>query len=259
LRNQDRVLLRSRANGTRLAHEDLEQPLDYVHDVRLALPEVWILDRVELLDQHTELLRQRPFRIAQLLGDRALRHFVQGGIGQDHPVHVEEGAEFGRRIARSHRAVQGLQLFLDGVQRMGQALDFPGYLLGRDGIMRDLERRVRNELCPADRDASGDADAVQHEAHCRGSVSTSGTQEARAQSPTRRLQAPRGISFLTSCLLRFSAVFAELPCDKLHHRRHRLRFVRAARFDPDRRAHARCEQHHCHDATGTRAPSIPYQ
>ena len=157
-----------------------------MHDVRLPLAEIRILDHVELLDQDAELLRERPFRITQLLGDRALRHFVQGWIGKDHPVHVEKGAELGRRIARSHRAVQGFQLLLDGVQRLGQALDFPGYLLGRDGIVRDLERRVRDQLRPADRDASGNADAVQHEAHRAVRVSTSVTQDARAQKPARR-------------------------------------------------------------------------
>ena len=105
VRNQDRVLLRGRAHGSGFAHEDLEQPLDHVHDVRLPFAEIRILDHVELLDQDAELLRERPFRITQLLGDRALRHFVQGWIGKDHPVHVEKGAELGRRIARSHRAV----------------------------------------------------------------------------------------------------------------------------------------------------------
>ena len=70
VRHQDRVLLGAgRRDGAGLAEEALQDPLDDLHDVRLALAQVGIVDRVELLDQHVHLLDQRPFRVAALLGD----------------------------------------------------------------------------------------------------------------------------------------------------------------------------------------------
>ena len=63
--------------------------------------------------------------------------------------------------------MQAFQLLLDGLQRLRQALDLAGHLLGRDRVMRHLERCVRDKLRPANGDAAGDTDTVQDEAHAR--------------------------------------------------------------------------------------------
>ena len=166
VRDQDCMLLGvGRSHAARFAQKDLENAFDHLDDVCFALAQVRILDRLELLDEHRELLRQRPFGIAKLLGDVPLWRLAQHRIGEDHPMHVEKGAELRRGIAGGHRPVQALQLFLNRVERLRQALDLGGHLNGRDRVMRHLERRVRNELRPANGDAAGNSDTVEDEAH----------------------------------------------------------------------------------------------
>ena len=60
--------------------------------------------------------------------------------------------------------MQRFELLLDRLQRQRQAFDLGRDLFGADGVVRDFERRVRDELRPPDRDAARDADAVQDEA-----------------------------------------------------------------------------------------------
>ena len=155
VRDEDRLLLGvGRPHRPRLAHQHLEHALDDLHDVGLALAQVRILDRIELLDEHGGLLRQRPFGIAALLGDDPLRCFRERRIGEDHPVDVEERAELGRRVFRRHFRAQALQFLLHEAHRLRQACDFGPDLIGGDGIVRRLERRVRDELRPSDGDAA---------------------------------------------------------------------------------------------------------
>ena len=56
VRDEDRVLLGTgRHERARLAEEPLQDPLDHLHDVRLALAQIGVLDVLELLDQHVHL------------------------------------------------------------------------------------------------------------------------------------------------------------------------------------------------------------
>ncbi len=168
VRDQDRVLLGAgRRDGPRLAEQALQDPLDDLHDVGLALAQVGIVDRVELLDQHVHLLDERPLGVAALLGDDLLWRVRQRRIGEDHPVHVEERAELRRRIAAGHRRVKPLELALHFAHRIVEARDLGTDVARIDRVVRDLERRVRDELRPPDRDAARNADAVEREARHR--------------------------------------------------------------------------------------------
>ena len=125
VRDEDRLLLgHRRGQRARLAHQPLQHALADLHDVGLALAQVRILDLLELLDQHAHLLRQRPLGVAALLRDDLLRHLGQRRVVQDHPVHVEERAEFARHIAAGHRGVQAFELLLDLLDRQVEARDF---------------------------------------------------------------------------------------------------------------------------------------
>jgi len=61
--------------------------------------------------------------------------------------------------------VQPFQFTLDVVDRFLEALDLLVDLRRGDVVMRDFQRRVRDELSPADRDAGRYADAVKGETH----------------------------------------------------------------------------------------------
>src|SRR5689334_20156095 len=87
-------------------------------------------------------------------------------------MHVEKRSELARNVAAGHRAVQRFELALHFADRQLKALDFGGYLLRGDRVVRDFERRMRDELCATDRDAGRDADAMKREAdHQRVSAS----------------------------------------------------------------------------------------
>ncbi len=164
--DEDRLLFGvGRPHRTRLAHQHFQHALDDLQDIRLALAQVGIFDGVELLDQDRGLLRQRPFGVAALLGDDALGRLRNGRIGEDHPVHIEERAEFRRRVLRGHFHAQAFELLLHEAHRLRQACDLGRDLIRGDGVVRRLERRVRDELRSSDGDATGDADPVENEAH----------------------------------------------------------------------------------------------
>ena len=155
VRDQDRLVFSGGGtHAAALAEQDLEHALDHLHDIGLALAQVRVLDRIELLDQHVHLLRQRPFGVAELIGDHPLRRLGKRRIGEDHPVHVEKCAELGWRIARGHRAVQRLELLLDRAECGRQPLDLGGDLLGPDRVVGDFQRRMRDQLRAADGDAA---------------------------------------------------------------------------------------------------------
>ncbi len=172
VRDQDGVLLGAgRRDGAGPAEQALQHALDDMDHVGLALAQVLVLDLVELLDQDVHLLGKRPLSVAVLLGDDLLRHVRQRRIVQDHPVHVEERAELGGRVAAGHRAVQALELGLHLVDRGREARDLGLDLRLRNGVVRDLEHRVRDELRPSDRDSARYAYSVQCKAgHSRSSV-----------------------------------------------------------------------------------------
>ena len=187
MRDQDRVLLGARGrDGPRLAQQALQDPLDDLHDVGLALAQIRVVDAVELLDQHVHLLHEGPLGVAPLLGDDPTRRLRQGRIREDHPVDVEERAELGRRVAARHRAVQAFELALHLAHRVSEARDLRVDIARGDRIVGDLERRVRDELRAADRDAARDADAVQREARHRAAFPVAGRRPTRERAPPRQ-------------------------------------------------------------------------
>jgi hypothetical protein len=95
-----------------------------------------------------------------LLGDDALRLLGKRRIREDHRVHVEDRAEFRRRVARGHRAVQALELGAHFRKRVVEARDLALHAPRGNRVMGDLERRVRNELRAPDGDPARYADPV---------------------------------------------------------------------------------------------------
>ena len=236
VRDEDRLLLGvGRPHRARLAHQHFQHAFHDLHDIGLALAQVRIFDRVELLDQHGGLLRQRPFGIAALLGDDSLRRFRERRIGEDHPVDVEKRAELGRRVLRGHFRAQALEFLLHEAHRLRQACDLGRDLIGGDGVVRGLERRVRDELRPPDGDAAGDADSVEDEAHgatlLTGAAADARGRLAQPSSPKRSLMSS-------------------------HHRGHRRSFVRTGGLEADGGAHARGEHHHREDIARVGAPTV---
>ena len=75
-----------------------------------ALPKVRVFELLELFDQLVHFLRHCPLGVAALLGYRDFGIFRDMRIGQDHPVHIEKGAEFSRSVVALHPLVQGLEL-----------------------------------------------------------------------------------------------------------------------------------------------------
>ena len=107
---------------------------------------------------HSALQRCSAMMLLRRLGER--------GVLEDHPVHVEERAE----LARARRPMviaecRPSSSFWTSCTAAVEALDLRGHLARGDRVVRDLERRVRDELRTADGDAARDADAVQGEAH----------------------------------------------------------------------------------------------
>ena len=99
---------------------------------------------------------------------------------------VEERAELGRRVAARHRAVQALELALHLAHRVAEARDLRVDIARGDRVVGDLERRVRDELRAADRDAARDADAVQREARHRAAFPVAGRRPTRERAPPRQ-------------------------------------------------------------------------
>ena len=62
-----------------MAHELLDDPLDHLNHVELALLEVRIVELLELRDQMLHLLHQGPFRIAAPLPDEGLGTSTSSG------------------------------------------------------------------------------------------------------------------------------------------------------------------------------------
>ncbi len=157
VRDEDRLLLgHRRRQRTGFAHQALQHPLADLDDVRLAFAQVRVFDLLELLDQDAHLLGERPLGVAALLV-------------QDHPVDVQKRAEFAGHVAAGHRRVEALQFLLDFLDREAEARNLGLDLRRWNVVVSDLERRVRDELRPADRDAGRDADTMERETdHHRG-------------------------------------------------------------------------------------------
>jgi hypothetical protein len=149
VRDQHRALFRMvREHLPRIAQQHRQHALDHLHDVLLALPQVRVFDLLELLDQPVHLLHQRPFGVAQLLGDDLARGARQRFVAQQHRVDIDEGADFRGGVGLLDLAPEVVQFARHLADRRVEALDFGGHLLRLDVVVRDLERCVRNELRP---------------------------------------------------------------------------------------------------------------
>ncbi len=105
-----------------VAKQHLDQALDHLHHVGLALAQVGVLDLAELLDQVLHLLHQRPFGVAAALGDELARGVDQHRVGQHHQLQVDEGADLAVRLAGGGDRLQPDQLALhagDGLVQTG--------------------------------------------------------------------------------------------------------------------------------------------
>src|SRR6185437_6442704 len=92
------------------------------------------------------------------------RRLGQRRVVQDHPVHVEERAEFARHVATRQCGMQTFELALHFPHGRTETLDLGRYLGLGNRVMRDFARRVGYELRTSDRDAARNTDAVQREA-----------------------------------------------------------------------------------------------
>ena len=167
VRDQDQALLVAhgrRRHVTGLAEQRLQQALDDLDHVGLALAQVAVLDLVELVEQRVHLHLERPLGVALLGFDDLARRFRQRRVVEDHQVQVEKCLEFLRRAGRDLRA-QLLELGAHGFQRRIEARRFLGDLVLRHDVMRDFEPGVRHQMRVSDGDATGHRDAVHGEAH----------------------------------------------------------------------------------------------
>jgi hypothetical protein len=158
-----RTLGRLQGGAAGVAEQFLDDALDDLDDVELALAQVKIVELLELIDQVFHLLDERPFGIAPALTDDVARLFGQLRVFEEHRVNVDEGIELGRRVFGALLHLD--QLFLDRLDGVVEALEFLVHHARRQGQVSHLERRMRHEHGPPDGDAAGNAQAVQDEAH----------------------------------------------------------------------------------------------
>ena len=149
----------------RVAQQHLDDPLDHLHHVGLALPQVGVLDGLELLDQQLHLLHQRPLGIGAAGEDEGLGGPDEHRVFEEHDVHAHEGVDLGGRRAGTGRSLQARQVGLDPGHRGPQPGDLGVHVLGRHGEVGDLEQGVGDQVGVADGDALGDGETVDGEAH----------------------------------------------------------------------------------------------
>jgi hypothetical protein len=167
--HHDQVVL----GGARLAFhqlalpalQHLEHALDHLHDVLLALAQVGILEFVELVDHQLHLLHHGPLGIAAAFADQLAHAVGQRRIGQDHGMDIDEGGQLGRRPEHAGVRAQGVELGAGGAHGAVEALQLARHVAFAQLVVRDLQRRVRNQVRPPDRDAARDRLAVEAEGH----------------------------------------------------------------------------------------------
>ena len=148
-----------------MAEQHLDQALDHLHDVGLALAQVGVLDFAELLDHVLHLLHQRPFGVAAAFGDQLARGLDQHRVGEHHQLQVDEGADLAVRLAGGGDRLQADQFALHGGHRLVQAGGLLLQVARGDVVVVDLEQGVRDEMHVPDRDALGDRQAMEGEGH----------------------------------------------------------------------------------------------
>ncbi|MCY1371671.1 hypothetical protein D9M69_588250 [compost metagenome] len=137
----------------------MQHPFDDLANVGPALAQVLVLHRIELLPQDLALGRQRPFGVVVAFGDQGQRLLRQQRIAQQQAVHVQHGAQLARRVGR--QGVGQLQQFpLRRSQGVGQPAAFGRHVLGRNAVMRHLQRRGAHDDGAPDGISLGDTFAI---------------------------------------------------------------------------------------------------
>ncbi|MCY1226977.1 hypothetical protein D9M69_436240 [compost metagenome] len=146
------------------AGQRLQDALDHLPDIGLALAQVFVLDLVELAHQFLEPRGECPLSVVAAAPDQRLGLARERLVVEDHRMHVEEGAHLFGRVARqvalerrqlsAHRGAGGAQPFHLGIE-----------LVFIDQVVRHVQRRGREQVRAPDGDAARDRDAVQGEWH----------------------------------------------------------------------------------------------
>ena len=207
------------------AGERFKDALGHLPHVFLALAQVRIVDLVELRGELVELHAERPLRVAVALADELARRLRECGVVEQHDVHLHEGRELRSRPV-AHAVGELLHLVAHFLHRAVVAALLARHVGGGDLVVVDLGGHAEEEVGMADGDAARHADAVHREA--RG-----GRALVHGLSP-----------------------LPELVGEELLQRVHRGLLVVAVGLDLDRRAHARGEHHHAHDALRVHAPAV---
>ena len=146
-----------------MAQQSLDQAFDQLHDVGLALAQIGVLDRVELVDQHFHLLHQRPFGVAASLADMGASSVDEQRVLQEHLLQFDEDRDF--RMCAGWRLAQLGEFGADRRDRFIEPFQLLGDRARRDGVVMDFQQGVRDQLGMADGDALGNRQTVQREGH----------------------------------------------------------------------------------------------
>ena len=147
-----------------VAEQGFQHPFHHLHHVRFALPQVVVLDLVELRQQGVHLLLQRPLGVDTLGFDAFLGGGRERRVAQDQDVQIEKCIELRRRVGGNVFA-QPLKFPQRALDRRIEARDFVGYLCFENAVLRDIQADMRDKMGMADGDAAGDGDAMHGEAH----------------------------------------------------------------------------------------------
>ena len=134
------------------AEQFLDDALDDLDDVELALAQVGVVKLLELSDQMLHLLHQCPFGIAAPLADDLARLVDQLRVFQEHGVDVDEGGELGRGVLGGF--LHGQKFALDQCDGGFEAGNFLVDHARCDGQVRNFQRCVRHQHRPSDGDAA---------------------------------------------------------------------------------------------------------
>ncbi len=161
LRNQYQALTRrqllcERDAGGPPSGKRVHDALDHLPHVGRPLAQIFIVDRIELLDQLLELDRQRPFRVDQPAANQIARRLGEQCITEDQPMQVQKRAHFTRRVASDAR-LQLVQLLAHNIECRGQSADFVQYVTPLDRVLANVELRRREQMRTADGNPACDA------------------------------------------------------------------------------------------------------
>jgi hypothetical protein len=146
----------------------VQQALDDLLQVGLALAQVLVLHLVELARDHFQLGGQRPLGVVETLDDPVLDAAGQHFVLQQHQVHLEQRGELMRCVVGAHQCHTGLQLLQllgDRVARDPNAVDLGFDLFRLDEVVGDVEAARDHEHGASDRNATGHGQPMDGKSH----------------------------------------------------------------------------------------------